>query len=109
MMMLATAARSLRGGTDGAQWHFAMQQRKREQHKDSPCGQMLEEIETIGVSIRTKSRYPFHVIDSVFRHGKVYYCGRIENHAQLSGLFGLENLFVTNKRAEAPPTRRASR
>ncbi len=65
--------------------------------KDTPKGQLAEQIERIKASIRAKVEHPFRVIKRQFGHVKVRYRGLAKNTAQLHTLIALVNLWMARR------------
>ena len=79
-------------------WHIAMRPGQRKAlDKNSPKGQLAEQIERIKASVRAKVEHPFRVIKRQFGHVKVRYRGLAKNTAQLHTLFALSNLWMVRR------------
>ena len=89
-------------------WHVAMKRGKRKALAGTPLGELLERIEQLKASIRSKVEHPFHVVKNLFHHKKTRYRGLDKNTKQLFTLFGLANLVLARKWLLAPDGRIAS-
>lgn len=54
--------------------------------------------EKLKASIRAKVEHPFHVVKNIFKHRKARYRGLSKNHAQLTMLFALSNVYLVRGR-----------
>ncbi|MDH0496106.1 IS5 family transposase [Comamonas aquatica] len=80
-------------------WHVAMKQSKRRAlDKSHPVQGLLEKVEKLKASIRSKVEHPFRVIKRQFGHVKVRYRGLKKNTQQLHTLFALSNLWMMRHR-----------
>jgi IS5 family transposase len=89
-------------------WHVAMKRGQRKALAGTPLGELLERIEQLKASLRSKVEHPFHVVKNLFRHKKARYRGLDKNTKQLFTLFGLANLVLARKWLLAPDGRIAS-
>jgi IS5 family transposase len=82
-------------------WQIA---RKRGQIKlmaEGPEKEALKAAEQAKASVRAYVEHPFHILKNIFRHRKVRYRGLAKNGQQLHTLFGLANLIIGARQAEA--------
>ena len=83
----------------GVDWQVAMMPGKRRAFKKSKTvDALIDKLEKIKVSIRTKVEHPFRVIKCQFGYRKTRYRGLVKNTAQLITLFALSNLWMVRKR-----------
>lgn len=78
-------------------WHVAMKRGKRKARPQTAWGELVQRIEQLKASIRSKVEHPFHVVKNLFRHKKTRYRGLDKNTKQLFTLFGLANLVLARK------------
>ncbi len=79
----------------GVEWHIAVRPSDRKRLRaGAERGAVLDQIETLKVSIRAKVEHPFRVIKRQFGHTKVRYRGLFKNMVQLKTLFALSNLWM---------------
>ncbi len=75
-----------------------MMPRKRRALKKSKAEDaLIDKLEKVRASIRTKVEHPFRVINCQFGYRKTRYRGLIKNMAQLTTLFALSNLWMVEK------------
>lgn len=89
-------------------WHVAMKRGQRRALAGTTLGELLERIEQLKASLRSKVEHPFHVVKNLFHHKKTRYRGLDKNTKQLFTLFGLANLLLARKWLLAPDGRIAS-
>ena len=77
---------------------------KRHARPETDFGRLLERVEKINASIRSKVEHPFHVVKNLLRHRKTRYRGLAKNTAQLMTLFGLANLVLARRQLMALDT-----
>jgi len=83
-------------------WHVAMKQSKRRAlDKTHPVQALMDKLEKVKASIRSKVEHPFRVIKRQFGHVKVRYRGLKKNTQQLHTLFALSNLWMVRYRLMA--------
>lgn len=70
---------------------------RKELDKETPMGQLIDQIERTKAQIRAKAEHPFRVIKRQFGHVKVRYRGLAKNTAQLHTLFALSNLWMARR------------
>ncbi len=76
-------------------WHVAMRPGKRRAlDKAKTIDNLIDQVERIKASVRSKVEHPFRVIKQQFGHVKVRYRGLKKNTAQLHTLFALSNLWM---------------
>jgi transposase, IS5 family len=79
------------------QWHIAMMNSKRKKLGDSPLCQVLEKLEKLKASIRSKVEHPFRIIKRQFGFTKVRYKGMDKNDNHLQTMFALANLYMNRR------------
>jgi len=85
-----------------AKWHVAMTPGKRKAlDKNTPMGQLQEQLETIKAKIRAKVEHPFHVVKNLFKHKKARYRGLAKNDHQVKTLFAMASLVICKGRIKA--------
>lgn len=94
--------RENRGGT--VTWKVAMKRGQRRALPETERGPLLERVEKIKASIRSKVEHPFHVLKNLLGHRKTRYRGLAKNTAQLMTLFGLANQVLARRRLMALDT-----
>lgn len=83
-------------------WHVAMKPGKRRAlDKTHPVQALMDKLEKVKASIRSKVEHPFRVIKRQFGHVKVRYRGLKKNTQQLHTLFALSNLWMVRYRLMA--------
>ena len=85
-------------------WQVAMKRGQRHTLPDTEHGRLLEHLEKVKASIRSKVEHPFHVVKNLLRHRKTRYRGLAKNTAQLMTLFGLANLVLARRQLMALDT-----
>jgi IS5 family transposase len=79
-------------------WNIAMGPGKRRAlDKSKAVDRLIDQLEKLKASIRSKVEHPFRVIKRQFGHVKVRYRGLKKNTAQLNTLFALSNLWMARK------------
>ena len=78
-------------------WQVAMKRGQRRALPDTERGRLLEQLEKVKASIRSKVEHPFHVVKNLLGHRKTRYRGLAKNTAQLMTLFGLANLVLARR------------
>ncbi len=82
-------------------WQIAGKRGQIKKKEEGPEKERLKAIEKAKASVRAFVEHPFHIIKNIFRHRKVRYRGLAKNGHQLYTLFGLANLVIGARRAEA--------
>lgn len=72
--------------------------KRRALDKSSPTGAVLDKLERLKASIRSKVEHPFRVVKRQFGHVRVRYRGLAKNTAKLHTLFALSNLWMARRR-----------
>ena len=85
-------------------WQVAMKRGQRRALPDTERGRLLEQLEKVKASIRSKVEHPFHVVKNLLGHRKTRYRGLAKNTAQLMTLFGLANLVLARRQLMALDT-----
>jgi IS5 family transposase len=79
------------------EWQVAMKPGKRKALEGTELGRLVEQLEHVKASIRTKVEHPFHVVKNLFKHRKTRYKGLAKNTAHLFSLFTLANLVLARR------------
>ena len=75
-------------------WHIAMRPGKRRAlDATREVERLLDKVEQLKASVRTKVEHPFRVVKQQFGYAKVRYRGLAKNTARLTMLFALGNLW----------------
>ncbi len=82
-------------------WQIAGKRGQIKKQKEGPEKEALKAVEKAKASVRAFVEHPFHILKNIFRHRKVRYRGLAKNGHQLHTLFGLANLVIAARRAEA--------
>jgi len=82
----------------GAVWRVAMKAGKRRALGTSVLGRILERLEQLKASVRSRVEHPFRMIKRQFGYTKVRYRGLAKNIAQLHMLFALANIWMARRR-----------
>ena len=78
-------------------WHVAEKPSKVKQLAGTALGDLMIQVEYAKARVRAKVEHPFHVVKSLFKHGKTRYKGLAKNTAQCFTLFGLANLIIARR------------
>ena len=81
----------------GVVWRVAMKAGKRRALGASVLGRILERLEQLKASDRSRVEHPFRVIKRQFGYTKVRYRGLAKNTAQLHTLFALANIWMARR------------
>lgn len=82
-------------------WQIAGKRGQIKKMEEGPEKDLLKAVEKTKASVRAFVEHPFHIIKNIFRHRKVRYRGLSKNGHQLHTLFGLANLVIGARWAEA--------
>lgn len=86
----------------GVTWHVAMRPGKRRAlDMKNKSHRLIDEIERLKASVRSKVEHAFRVIKLQFGFTKVRYRGLAKNTAQLKTLFALSNLWMVRRKLMA--------
>jgi IS5 family transposase len=82
----------------GVVWRVAMKAGKRRTLGTSVLSRILERLEQLKASVRSRVEHPFRVIKRQFGYTKVRYRGLAKNTAQLHMLFALANIWMVRRK-----------
>jgi len=82
-------------------WQVAMKPGKRRVLPDTLLGELIDQLEHVKASIRSKGEHPFRVVKRQFGYLKVRYRGLMKNDAQIVTLFAWANLYQARHRLPA--------
>jgi IS5 family transposase len=82
----------------GVVWRVAMKAGKRRALGTSVLGRILERLEQLKASVRSRVEHPFRVIKRQFGYTRVRYRGLARNTAQLHMLFALANIWMVRRK-----------
>lgn len=88
-------------------WKVAMKRVQRRALPETERGRLLERVDEIKASIRSKVEHPLHVLKNLMGHCKTRYRGLAKNTAHLMTLFALANLVMARRRLIALDTQGA--
>lgn len=82
-------------------WQIAGKRGRIKKMAEGPEKEALKAVEKAKASIRAFVEHPFHILKNLFGHRKVRYRGLAKNGHHLHTLFGLANVIIAARQAEA--------
>jgi len=79
-------------------WHLAMKPSQKKAIRNKGTRRIVDRIEKLKASIRSKVEHPFRVVKCQFGYAKVRYRGLAKNSAQILTLFALSNLWMARNK-----------
>ena len=76
------------------EWRIARRRKPIREMAEGWQKNLILAAEKLKASIRARVEHPFHVIKNIFKHKKARYRGLAKNHAQVTMLFALGNLYL---------------
>ena len=76
------------------EWHIARRRKPIREMAEGWQKDLILAAEKLKASIRARVEHPFHVVKNIFKHKKARYRGLLKNHAQMTMLFALGNLYL---------------
>lgn len=85
------------------EWHIAQRRKPIKAMAEGWQKQLALAWETLKAKARAIVEHPFHIVKNIFKHKKARYKGLVKNHAHLTTLFALSNLYMVRVRGQLRP------